>query len=123
MRLILFIALAACGTDVVELVPDAAAEDSGVLQDTGSEDSGVPEDTGTVDTGAPDLGPPDSGSTCVCRFVSCRDDPGCEAAIGAGSTCVRNVCTGATGSCAIDSECGGGGWSCTIDPTSLDPCP
>ncbi len=93
------ITVAACGTERVELFPDAAP---------------------TVDLSAADL-----RSTCVCRATPCRTSADC-AKVGAGSTCDPSfVCTGAVGTCLSAQDCAANpsGWVCVTTATSLTTCP
>jgi hypothetical protein len=111
--LVLILLCVGCETENVELLPDSSPVP---VTDTGP-DQGA--DTLPPDTLLPDTRPP-----CVCRFINCRGDSDCAAAIGSGSTCVGKTCTGGKGSCKQASDCGLIiEWACTSSPSTTTPCP
>jgi hypothetical protein len=114
--LMLIFLCAGCDTENVELLPDSRAA-TDTTPDRNNQDS-------SVDAAPPDTTPPDTTPPCVCRFINCRSNSDCTAAIGSGSTCVGNTCTGGKGSCKQASDCGSPtDWACTTSPSSTTTCP
>ena len=109
--------LTGCGTEIVDLLPDAGARDASGSDlgffdsgfDAGFFDSGF--DAGEFDSGFPDSGGVDSGEfdsgvSCAC-IVTCTITGECQRTVGPTSTCSGGVCSGSAtpSGCRSDADC------------------